>query len=409
VLVDTLRADALGVYGQTRPTSPAIDAWAQGALIYEHAWTQYTWTLPAYTSLMVSQHARTHGWDHKMGDFDTYTVLDDTVPTLPQVLREHRYATRGMYSNGHLKAELGFGRGFDIWRHGNDKGVLTGAVQDIAGWKDRPGQPQFLYVHVMQPHVGLRPSQESQDALGVSLDVPEGGLGYKVWNRRDDAEGQAQLRRFQDAYHASVRDADTGFAALLDALELAGETERTIVVLTSDHGEMLGEQGSLGHGPSVYQSVTRVPWMISGPGITPERRTGSVGRLIDLGPTVLDAVGLAHATPSEWQGLSVLSGENAGLVVVERDDILAATVDGVFKILATRPDGVIDSVHDLAADPNEVVPLSGDDPGLQGLHAMLGSWLEAIPPGENLGETLALSEEERLATQAQLRALGYVE
>lgn len=401
ICVDTLRADALGTYGQPLPTSPAIDQLAAGSVVFERAWTQYTWTLPSFVSYMTSSYARTHGWRAKMAKFETYPRMDTDLPTLAGTLRAAGWVTNAQVGNGHLIKDLAFDQGFDVWVNGLDRGVLRGAQADLKRWAADPA-PHFLYVHFKGPHVGLLPTAEGLAAIGSDLPAPaKPGYGYEyVYSARPEDKA-AHIATFRTAYHAAVWDTDVRIRDLLAAVEASGEADRTIVALFSDHGEMLGASGQMGHNRSVREEVTRVPLMVKIPGQAPARVGSGVARLIDLAPSLVDAVGVP--VPAAWQGVSWYQSRPDGFTVAERDDLVAVTQDGVSR-LVTEGDA---SAHgfDLATDPDELSP--GDPPAA--LTGAKAAWEAATPVGSPGPLRDALADQDRLQEAARLKALGYVE
>ncbi len=410
VVVDTLRADALGLYGEKKPTSPNIDALGKKGVVFDRAWTQYTWTLPSYVSYMSSRFARTHGWDFQMGKLDTYAVLDERAPLLPEVLRDAGYATAGHYSNAHIKPELGMSRGFSVWLKGADVGVTRAAVADIGRWKE-DGKPNFLYVHLMAPHEPLLPSAESRAAIGGTLAIdPKAGVSYKRWHEAPEAEKPKIREELRLAYLAAVRDADANVGRVLAALDASGEAGNTITVFFSDHGELLGEhEGTWGHTSWVWEELSRVPLVVTAPGVAPRRVSDRVGRLIDIAPMVARLAGVP--APAAWQGQDLLAAGPAALAVTERDGRVAFSRDGRAKTIEDRARGTILGAYDLATDAAEVRPLkdAATNPAIAPLVEAAKGWRGLIPSQDNTGAILTLDDKARQATEEQLRQLGYIE
>ncbi len=399
--IDTLRADALGTYGQPLATSPTIDALATRSVVFERAWTQYTWTLPSFVSYMTSTYARTHGWRAKMAQFETYPLMDTDVPTLAGTLRDAGWVTNAQMGNGHLTKDLAFDQGFDVWVNGLDKGVVRGAEADLKRWAGDP-KPHFLYVHLKGPHVGLLPTAEALAAIGSDLPPPaKPGYGYDYYYSAREEDKADHLATFRTAYHASVYDADVRIAQVLTALEATGEADKTVIVLFSDHGENLGANGQLGHNRSAREEVTRVPLLIHVPGQAPTRVGGPVARLIDLAPSVVDAVGVP--IPSSWQGVSWYQKRPDAVTIAERDDLVAVTENGVRRLVSEPAKG--DHSFDLGADPDELTALAADP----ALLADKAAWEGATPVGTPGPIREALAEDERVQEAARLKALGYVE
>ena len=405
IVVDTLRADALGVYGQPLPVSPNIDALAQDAVRFSHAWTQYTWTLPSFASYMTSRYARNHGWTHHAGAIDTYTVFEDEVPTLPEILAENGYSSYGMCSNFYLRGDLGFGRGFHEWRLRQQNLVLEDVLAAIGDWP-ADGRPNFLYVHLMAPHVPLRPTTDSLEALGVAITSPlEQGLNYK-----DVTEGgENAMEDFRMAYLAGVRDDDQRIGQILAALEATGEADRTIIVLFSDHGELIGEHELLGHGASVHEELARIPLIVSVPGEIPGVVDDRIVSAIDIAPTLLHATGLSQAVPNSWQGRNLFSEEERGYAVVERDAEVAVTRDGEWKLVHERSGEEVLALYDIVGSGEDQDLSTAEPERVREYVELLSAWQDLIPESEATGRAFVIGEEDQIQFLEQLQALGYVE
>lgn len=415
ILVDTLRSDVLGTYGSTAGVSPNIDAFAAQGIVFEESWTQYTWTVPSTISFFTSQFARTHGWNSTFDKVAAgeYTAMGEKVPTLAQVLREQGYVTSGHYANGLLKAGIGVGRGFLTWRHGNDEEVVKRAIEDIGLWGN-DGGPNFLYVHLMTPHIPLRPTGAAQAAAGVKLDTPAEGFRYYEGAVTEQMSQSEYNDLFRQVYTASVFDADRYVNQVLKALEKAGHTEDTMVILTSDHGELLGEHNVLGHGSYVYEPLTAVPLVVRAPGVKPARVSDRVGRTVDIPPTVLDWLDLEAARPKGWQGISLFEKKPGLIAVSERDYMVAFTTDGRYKIIENRDSEELLQAFDLKEDPGELTSIAdqGAKP-ITNLQKAGDSWRAQTPvPGAEELQTrkvIEKSDKEKDEELEMLRALGYVE
>ncbi len=418
-VVDALRADALQPWGQPRPTSPVLSRHARGALVFEHAWTPYTWTGPAFLSTMTARHARSHGWTMDWAQArERLPALGDDLPTLADVLGQAGFRTVGLQANPFLAWLDGDQLGFERWETMGDHLLLEAALEELAAWPDQEG-PEFLYLHFMTNHEPLCPGRPAQEAVGVNIPVqalrgssgpcPRGGFRQAAGNYPGLSEEQA-LRVYREAYLASARHADGLLGKVLDALTATGQAERTVVVFTSDHGELLGEHGQMGHGGWLWEPLTRIPLAIWGPGIPADRREDQVASLVDLGPTVLDALGLNDRQPGSWQGRSLLSDAGPGLVVSERDGGVASTLDGRWKLLEGPRAQRGTALYDLEADPGEAEDLLRANPApLAALRAATTAWSTTTPTMDPEHVSRALTDEEREGVTRSLEALGYVE
>ena len=421
VVIDALRAESLGLYGEERPVSPRIDALAAESLVFRKTWTQYTWTVPSYVSYMSSEYARTHGWTYGIDKAtETGFELGEDIHTLASVLQESGYATIGYFSNVYLKMARGMGRGFYAWEWGDDARTTERVIADIAEWPN-DSMPNFLYVHLMGPHSPLCPDEAALNALDIHLPerllqtpptakCPHGGVvHYDQYNGiqipKEEVDEWNRL-----AYLGEVRVADGRVGQMLDALDANGVRDDTIIVLTSDHGELLGEHDQFGHASFIWEELTSVPLLISGPGITPGWEETRLAQLIDVAPTLLELLDLQSLQPESWQGRCLLHPQPASLVVTQRDDKTAFTRDGRLKLVRVRWQDKMHEVYDLIADPDEQTSLQEAPPeGALALDEEADLWFQQHPEPQHKGRQIALTADERLQNEQNLRALGYIE
>jgi len=416
VVVDALRADALGLYGAPAGSTPELDRFSERALVFERAWTQYTWTGPSFISYMSSRWARSHGWVSSWADRSTVRPQPGSeLPTLPGVLRDAGYVTVGLNANGYLDWLDASQLGFDQWSFEGDTPAVNAALRELSHWSD-DGRPNFLYLHLMATHHPLCPSPAAQARTGVQIDpglyrgrdnkCPQGGLGQIASEYAGQGLDEAQhLAIYRDAYRAAVFDADRHLGQILATLDERGLRDNTVVVFASDHGELLGEHDHNGHGPWVWEPLARVPLLMAGPGIHPGRRDQGVARLIDLAPTMLHVLGLRDQTPSSWQGRSLLEpSDTPTLAVTERETWVAYTIDGQHKRIDHAETGEAAGLFDLHADPGELSTLEAHAaPAHQELERFSRAWMKETPVRRAEGEEAGVELEE------VLRGLGYVE
>ncbi|UCF69330.1 MAG: sulfatase [Acidobacteriota bacterium] len=286
LLVDTLRADGLGFGGYDKDTSPRLDAWASRGVVFDGATTPAGWTRPAVVSLFTGLNPASHGVQDK-----EHIVPDDLV-TLAEVFRAGGYFTAAFVTNFAASHEFGCDQGFDKFRWFDKKidsppevpkqlnYVPVGHIDEEirAFFANPPRQPYFAYVHTTDPHYPYMPPVEYLK-FGSS---PRG------------------------RYDGEVRYTDEILGGWLEYLDELGALERSIVVLTSDHGEEFREHGGTGHGITVFEECVRVPLVVWAPGLTPGRRRALVS-LADLGPTLLEAARVLPAAGFGRQGRSFWS------------------------------------------------------------------------------------------------------
>jgi arylsulfatase A-like enzyme len=319
ITVDTLRPDHLGCYGYARPTSRSIDALARRGVVFRTAITAAGRTVQSFPSILTGVYPMTHGLRY---EGQSYEVLGDRL-TLTRVLKEHGYesfaVTQGL--------NVGLHRDFDmydpdIYIDPNGKKVYlptksdSDATRKAAQWlrnRKRKDAPFFLWLRYNAPHwpyIAPAPYTEMFDSeyKGPHTFNEEAGPGVE---RGDIIFGKKRLpeREVEHAvahYDDEVACADQATGDLLGALETMGLLSTTLVVLTADHGESLGEHDYFfEHGAYLYEATVRVPLILSYPPTLPAGEVvAAQARTIDIVPTVLDVAGIP--VPAGLQGASLL-------------------------------------------------------------------------------------------------------
>ncbi|HXV64806.1 MAG TPA: sulfatase-like hydrolase/transferase, partial [Vicinamibacteria bacterium] len=279
VSVDTLRADHLSSYGATGIRTEASDRLASEGVLFEDVTTVSPTTLPAHASLFTGLTPVAHGVRDNVG----FTLRGD-VPTLASQLKANDYETAGFVGAFVLDSRFGIARGFDVWddelgasADGLEAGIVAqrrgDAVLDSAfRWLDGRSEgesPFFAFVHFYDPHT---PYESPGD---------------------DD----------RARYRGEVAYTDSLVGKLLDGIEERGLASRTLVVLTSDHGESLGQHGELTHGLFVYEATLRIPLILRFPGAPAGKRIPGLARILDVTPTILDLLGLPPLRKAGGQSL----------------------------------------------------------------------------------------------------------
>jgi hypothetical protein len=339
IVIDTLRDDAL-----ERTHTPRLDALAEeGQRVV--AWSPGTWTSPSTLSLMTGMHVREHGWDFPFPDkldSDTHYPALKGHRTLGEVMDAAGYTTLGVYANPMLSRELGWERGFDAWRQSSDHKMPQKVQKALL--RVKPDKPLFLYVHYLGPHQPLRPTRKAGERWDVDyafLDKFGGGLKRK-YIKGGPEYGKDQYYR---AYHAEVEDADRRLAKLWPLL---GERlDNALVIVTSDHGEMLGEHDLFGHGPYVWDQLSRVPLIVRGSDV----QLPEVLSTVAIPDLITRTVGISHTWPETI--------ETAWPLVSQREGMLAVSGDGALRGVWLDPTSDAVQAYDVSVDPEETTPLPG--------------------------------------------------
>jgi arylsulfatase A-like enzyme len=435
--IDTLRAGQLGCYGYPRPTSPTLDALARGGVRFAEARTASTQTDPSHATMFTGLYPPRHGVARNGLRF-----RDEQV-TLAERFRAAGYRTFGAVSAQHLSEYFGFGQGFEVfsnnspldrfYMYGRSKhsffsipillrsdaiaGLIgrplqpnyrraDGATGDLLAWLAgvRDDEPFFAWAHYFDPHSPYEPLPAFKarfDALPVT--IPPG------------LEGVDGIRRRLNLYDGEVAYVDAQIKRVVDALARRGLTRRTLIVVTSDHGESLGEHGKRGHDGKSYEELLRVPLILSMPGTLPAGFTAETSAsLADLTPTLLAFVGLPQPGGIDGRVLPLPVPALAAVRVPARtilarsetwaDEIHLGAVRESQKLMETREvkTGRVANapeLYDLARDPLETKDLSRQS------GARVRALSVALAPLLARGGSAAVDGE----TRRLLRSLGYIQ
>jgi arylsulfatase A-like enzyme len=384
VTVDTLRADRLGCYGAQRAHTPRMDTLAASGVRFETAISPAPLTLPSHASLMTALDPPQHGVRH-----NSIHRLPDDLPTLAESMRAAGFATAAFVGAVVLDRRFGLARGFDVYDDEGQRGSSptvgyqerpADAVVDAAlAWLASAPSRFFLWVHFYDPHARYAPPPGFAAAFA------------------------------SDRYAGEIAFVDRELGRLLDGIDARFGRSGRLVVVTSDHGESLGEHGEQTHAYGIYDATQRIPLILAGSGLPAGRVVRAPARLIDVAPTLLAAVA-APALP-DAQGRD-LAPRIASSDVPEEPaylETMATHLDygwsplvGLrtreFKyIRAPRPE-----LYALADDPDELHDLAAQRPELV---RRLDARLEALLAGARArSEPALLSPSQR----ASLRSLGYV-
>jgi len=325
VIIDicSARADHFGMYGYGRETTPGMDALAKESVVFDRAMAQSSWCLPNYASLFTGHTPEVHGQYTNT----PFRPLPDFETTLAERMKDAGYDTAGFAGGIYMLPTWGLNRGFDRFVNYFSTATATPArfdrtMPDALEWIDsRKKRPFFAYISVDDLHAPYQsddPERFEKGYQGIVHDTETINVRFFRAYNGEPLEASSPLagrldlfrkdpRHLQHMvahYDASLRTVDTEVARFIRRLKESGQWDKTAVIITSDHGELLGEKGMLGHTEGLYEPVLHVPLLIHVPGGSAKRVSKLVQR-IDLTPTVLELAG-QDPKSHEMQGRSLL-------------------------------------------------------------------------------------------------------
>ncbi len=409
-VVDTVRADRLGAYGYEKPTSPRLDAFAQGAILFESAYAQSSWTRPAVASLFTGLLPPAHRTVGRR------SVLPEEATTLTEILSANGYEGLGLVRNPNVGAAFGFSQGFARFRS-EDRDRDQTMLDRVRLWLDErqdPERPFFLYLHAIDPHGPYDPAPEFEqmfDAGGAPANYRTVRYLLQL-NQGEEQPDPGTAEALSRLYDAEVAQNDRAFGQLLDELAARGLAGDTAVIYVSDHGEEFEEHGRWEHGISLYEEVLRIPFVMRLPGIAP-RRIETPAQHVDLLPTLLAYLGIeAPAT----DGRDLLSEPERGddppdvYAHLDVDNHRSSTViRGHYKLVLPQSpsQGSEPMLFDLEADPGERENLAPNRPEI--VRRMTGLLAERGLAGEVEPAVELEDDQVDEDLRRRLRALGYVD
>ncbi len=401
---DALRARALGIYGNTRQTSPRIDELARGALVFDRAYTVAPSTPTSFAA------AFSGCLPHRVFKYWRF----EPPTTLAAVFAAAGYRTAAFLHNPQLTR--GFNPGFEDYAVIPPDHTDETALERAVAWLDMHRRERFfVWIHLLTPHAPYRRRDDAVHLYDAGYDGPFRELAPPNAVTIDPAD----MQRIRTLYDGEVLHADRLFATLSDALRDLDLLDGTLLVLTTDHGEELGEHGWFGHG-RLWNEHLHIPLIIRHPQVAEGSRSSQFASNMDLAPTLAAVAGLEW--PPGCEGVSLLdpaqprstavslalTNRNRTGASLRRDDlhlILTCERSPEAGTTSTR------QLYDLGTDPEERRDLAVERDELRRtLEAELWSTLGVADcDGLDLGLNFPQRDEIPAATKAALRALGYVD
>jgi len=277
ITIDTIRPDRLSCYSTEYLKTPNIDALADRGVLFERAFAHTPITLPSHANILLG----TTPLDHGVHDNAKFRIHEDFL-TMAEYLKDKGYSTAAFIGAFSLDSRFGLNQGFDVYdeSYPAQSSVVfvpperkaEDVINSALDWLDEQNSEWFTWIHLWDPHTLYQPPEPFA----------------------------TQYR--DDPYSGEVAYVDSELKKIFDFLENENLLETTLIILTGDHGESLGEHGELSHTYFAYNSTLWVPLIITGPGIKASRENENVCH-IDIFPTLCDILGLAP--PTFLQGVSL--------------------------------------------------------------------------------------------------------
>ncbi len=427
ISIDSLRADHIGAYGYPRQTSPAIDALARDGVLFRHASSTTSWTLPGHMSMLTGRSLLGHG-----------VVSDDRqltpdVPIVAESFQAAGYQTHGIVSAPYVEARYGFGRGFDSYddhtinfaTHGASYLEVTAPLlqRTAESWLEGrdPDKPFFLFLHYWDVHYDYIPPSPYDRMFDPDYAGSMTGENFYFNPQVRKGMDPRDLEHLVALYDGEIRLVDDHLAELRATLDRLGLAEDTVMVVTADHGDEFFEHGRKGHHRTLYDEVTRVPLIVYVPGHRPTRPVVDMETsIIDIVPTMLGLTGIEAPAGVEGADLSAVAFGDAEpwdrrteseLYRFQTLNVQVSQRTRDYKIIHHFKYRRLES-YDLTSDPAEQRNLSPWTRPTRDLMASMRNSLSSLWPvfrGRILEMGGVHALEVDAETEERLRALGYME
>lgn len=403
---DAGAATHFGCYGDSRGTTPTVDALARQGVAFRSFFATAPYTASSFASMFTSRYPLEH---RVLAGGD---VLDERFPTAAGYFRSQGFATAGFADNPFLRKEYGFARGFETWVEYDDRSrpdaparidvLLSGVDRALAGNVRRP---LFLFVHVLRPHAPYHPPADlARTFIDPSYRGTITGSSaelFAVADGRRRVDG-SDVARLVDLYDANLRYGDGILAMVLERLQRAGRLAETDVVVTSDHGEGFGEHGVFLHDVALYDELIHVPLVVRRAGARPKADPDALGDGVDLLPTLAAIEGLPPLAGAV--GRSLLTGGGKAHVLSYAHDLRSVALRTRAEKYIRHQDGR-EELYRLDTDPGEKRNLAASAPAGSREADLARAELAAYPHGRS---GAAPRREISSETASRLLALGYL-
>lgn len=377
VIMDTVRRDALGCYGHAGDPTPSIDWLASEGIRFDHAVSTSGWTLPSVASIVTGNWPSIHG---ALGRGANLTPIRPEMVTAAEVMKQAGYNTAGYANAAFVSPRLGFDRGFDVFDHVysfNETSRRADETMDAALQyiREHRGEDCFLLIHLFDAHLDYDPPGQWATRFTDGRTDPPPPLSIEDCLDMEGPDGAppapADSAYIRGVYEGEVGFVDAQIGRLGNELMKLGLFERSLVVVTSDHGEEFWDHGGFEHGHTLYQELVHVPLIVKFPSdLHPPKRVHWQVRLIDVMPTVFDYLGISK--PETFAGESLMPYVR-NVPTGHRNAFSESLLYGTRRIAWRTGDFVyiqdieegrdeVGELYNWRADPDEHIDIAADNP-----------------------------------------------
>jgi len=420
ISIDTLRPDHLGCYGYKRNTSPFIDEIAKDGVLFKNVISSSSWTAPAMASLFTSVNPSVHGVNHgvnKQGTIYNREVLSDSLATISSVLKEHGFFTMGFSSNLHMSKEMGFAKGFDVYKctRFSNANRLNKVILKDKDKNFRKDKKFFLWIHYFDPHwpySAQDPWIRRYNSNEKNFEDVDFKLKSDIFKDKYNLKNNKELlENLIDRYDSEINFLDRKISLLFKKLPI---DENTLIIITADHGEEFLEHNDFTHGNNLYNQTVKIPLIIRLPasmnikGISIEENVG----IIDIFPTILDILNIPIELKLDGKSFLPLienrKSSDKRIIVSElyREEAnILSLIQGKWKYIHDYKENKAE-LYDLKMDRDEKINLIDKNPAIRSnMENQLKKYLESVK-GRKIKPKVINPDEDTLK---RLKSLGYVD
>ncbi|PIE51413.1 hypothetical protein CSA37_11845 [Candidatus Fermentibacteria bacterium] len=304
IIIDTLRADHLSCYGYERITSPVLDSLAATGTIWANANSNASWTLPATASIWTGVAPKSHGVTMSLATGNVFGISPET-PVLPMAMKSNGYQTAGFFNVYLFSPYFGFHKGFDRYdctEKGHDRAEET--VDMAIQWLEEIDheKPFFLTVHLFDVHAPYDPPAPFNTLF---CNDETDGKSYWDISENGDILHPEQLEHLMGLYDGEIAQVDSELGRLFRTVRDLELDQKTLIIVTADHGEEFLEHGYVGHGKNLFQETVHIPLITSGTEVAAGAVRHETVAQFDIFPSILSYC--ACLTDNRFDGISFFS------------------------------------------------------------------------------------------------------